>query len=62
MTWFLSIPKTASTSSPGVACAGQGALALSFVQRRASNFAPSPVGAEGAALPPLQPRHTHTSL
>ena len=55
VSWFLSITKTASTSSPGVARAGQGALALSFVQGRASNFVLSGVGAEGAALPRPHP-------
>lgn len=59
MSWFLSIPKTASTSSSGVARAGQGALALSFFQGRASNFALSLVGAEGQPYHPFSP-DTHT--
>ena len=59
MSWFLSIPKTASTSSPGVAYADQGAPALSFVQWKASNFAPSLVGAEGHPYHPFSP-DTHT--
>lgn len=62
VSWFLSITKTASTSSPGVARAGQGALALSFLHGRASNFVLSPVGGEGAALPHPQPGHTHSPL
>lgn len=63
MSWFLSIPKTASTSSSGVARAGQGALALSFFQGRASNFALSLVGAEGQPYHPFSPdTHTHLPL
>lgn len=60
VSWFLSIPKTASTSSSGVARAGQGGPSSSFFQGGLPTSPPEARwGLRGSLLTPFSP-DTHT--